>query len=440
MTKDLTKGKVLPLLIRFTVPMVLGNVFQMTYNAVDSIIAGRYVGKEALAAIGICGPVTTLFILFLNGLCLGASVLMGTHYGAGDMKLLRRQVSTTMLAGVFFSLSLSVICVLLAEPILALLHVDEGIFTLTRAYFRIILCGMVFTFFYNFFSSTLRALGDAVTPLLFLMVSAVLNVLGDLFFVIVCRLGAHGCGIATVISEALSVVFCVFYIRKKVPMLNLGKEWLIFDRGMLKQTVAYGWISAMQQSTVQLGKICVQGIVNTLGISITAAFTAVTRVDDFTMTPTQNIGHSMTALMAQNHGAGNKKRMKEGFRAGMLLEITYGFLLFLLCFFFAGPIMRLFTKDEEVILHGIKYLRLIAPMYLLPSLTNGIQGYFRGIGDLKITLFSSMVNMGLRVAFAALLVFGFHFGIEALPWSYFAGWAGMLTAEVPLLIRNYRRG
>ena len=438
MTRDLTKGKVMPLLIKFTIPMVLGNLFQLTYNAVDGIIAGRYVGKEALAAVGICGPVTTLFILFLNGLCLGASILMGTHYGAGEMDQLRRQISTTMLAGVVFSLSLSLVCILLATPILMILRTNTAILSLTRGYLRIILVGMVFTFLYNFFSTTLRALGDTLTPLLFLIVSSVLNVIGDLFLVVVCGLGVYGCALATVLSQAVSVLFCFFYIRKKVPVLNLGRQWFVFDRGQLKQTVAYGWASAMQQSTVQLGKLCVQGVVNTMGVAATAAFTAVNRMDDFAMVPEQNIGHSMTALMAQNKGAGNKARMQEGFRAGMVLELIYGCILFVICFFFAEPIMHLFAKDPEVILHGTRYLRLIAPMYVLPAMTNGIQGYFRGIGDLKTTLLSSSVNMGVRVLFAFIFAYGFHMGLEAMPLAYLAGWIGMLAAEVPLLVKSVR--
>ena len=437
MTKDLTKGKIMPLLVGFTIPLVLGNLFQLTYNAVDSIIVGQFVGKEALAAVGICNPVMTLMILFLNGLCMGASILMGTQFGAKDYNKLQRQISTTMLSGTVFSAMLSLFCIIFSRPILKLLQVDPAIMDLTVSYMRIIFLGLIFTFLYNFFSSTLRALGDSQTPLSFLIASSLLNIFGDLFFVIVLKMGSNGCAISTVISEMMCCVFCIIYIQKRVEILRLGRKWLVFDNSLLKKTISYGWVSAMQQATVQLGKIGIQAIVNTMGVSVAAAFAVVNRIDDFAYTPEQNIGHAMTALMAQNKGANEKKRMKEGFKCGMVLEFTYGIILFAVCFILARPLMLLFVKDEEVILHGVKYLRLISFMYILPAATNGIQGYFRGIGDLKITLLSSFINMGVRVIAAIPLVLIMGMGIEALPLSYLAGWIGMLIAELPLLIRNY---
>lgn len=438
MTKDLTTGKIMPILVKFTIPLVLGNLFQLTYNAVDSIIVGHFVGKEALAAVGICNPVTTLMILFLNGLCMGASILMGMQFGAKDYDTLHRQISTTMISGVIFSIILSLLCIIFAVPILTLLQVDKSILNMTTQYLRIIFIGLVFTFLYNFFSSTLRALGDSNSPLYFLIASAVLNIFGDLFFVVVLKAGSNGCAVSTVISEALCCLLCIIYIQKKVPILRLGKKWLVFDMSLLKRTIAYGWASAMQQATVQLGKIGIQAIVNTMGVSVAAAFAVVNRIDDFAYTPEQNIAHAMTALMAQNKGAGKNDRMREGFRCGLTLEIIYGIAIFLICFIFARLLMLMFVKDEEVIRHGVTYLHLISIMYLLPALTNGIQGYFRGIGDLKITLISSFVNMGVRVLAALPLVFIFGLGIEALPFSYLAGWVGMLIAEVPLLVKTYK--
>ena len=439
MTKDLTTGKIMPILVNFTVPLVLGNLFQLTYNAVDSIIVGHFVGKEALAAVGICNPISTLMILFLNGLCMGASILMGIQYGAKDYKTLHRQISTTMLSGVVFSFFLTLFCVVFAVPILHLLQVDASIMEMTRQYLRIIFLGLMFTFLYNFFSSTLRALGDSASPLYFLIISAVLNIFGDLFFVIVLKAGSNGCAISTVLSEALCCLFCIIYIQKKVPILRLGKKWLVFDSRLLKKTIAYGWASAMQQVTVQMGKIAIQALVNTMGVSVAAAFAVVNRIDDFAITPEQNIAHAMTVLMAQNKGAGKNDRMREGFRCGMILEIVYGAAVMVICQVFAGELMALFVKDEEVIGHGVIYLHLIAVMYILPAVTNAIQGFFRGIGDLKVTLMSSFTNMAVRVIAAAPMILLWNFGIEALPYSYLAGWVAMLLVETPLMIRIYRK-
>ena len=438
MEKDLTTGKITPQLVKLTIPLILGNLFQLTYNAVDSIIVGRFVGKEALAAVGICNPILTLFLLFLNGLCMGASILMGYQFGAKDYDKLHKQISTTMISGFLFSVILSVICIMFAHPILNIMRVDPSIMSMTINYLRIIFAGLIFTFMYNCFASTLRALGDSQSPLYFLITSAVLNIIGDLFFVLFLDWGSEGCAIATVLSEALSCLLCIIYIQRKVPVLQLGKKWLVFDKSLLGKTISYGWASAMQQATVQLGKLGIQAIVNSMGVAIAAAFAVVNRIDDFAYTPEQNIGHAMTALMAQSKGAGKKDRLKEAFKSGLKIEFIYGVIIFLVCFLLANPLMRLFTNDPDVIRHGVTYLRLISVMYLLPAATNGIQGYFRGIGDLKITLISSFVNMGVRVVVAAILVFLFSLQIEALPYSYLAGWIGMLVAELPLLIRSYK--
>ena len=225
-----------------------------------------------------------------------------------------------------------------------------------------------------------------------------------------------------------------------LPPVDDGKVHIGADKELLKKIVSYGWASAMQQATVQMGKIAVQGIVNTMGVNTMAAFAAASRIDDFAYTPQQNIAHAMTTLMAQNRGAGKKDRVKEGFRCGIRIELVYAAGLTVVCFFGAEGIMRMFAEEPEVIELGARFLRLISLMYFLPALTNGIQGFFRGIGDLKITLRSSMLSMAARVPSAALLVLYFHMEIEALPWSYAFGWFLMLAYEVPPMLRFLRSG
>ena len=387
MTKDMTTGAITPLLVKFTIPLVLGNLFQLTYNAADSIIVGKFVGEDALAAVGTSNPLMTLAILFINGLCLGAGILVSTAYGAGDTQRVERQVSTTAIAGTVFSLVFSVLCVLLATPLLRLMQVPEEILPIAVQYLRIVFAGLIF------------------------------------------------CALSSVLSEALCCVLCVVYIQLKVPVLQLGRRWLVFDGSLLRSTVQYGWTSAMQQATVQLGKIAVQAIVNTLGINAMAAFTAASRVDDFTYMPQQNIAHAMTTLMAQNHGAGKKERVRQGFFCGLRIELIYGFCLMAVCLLFARPIISLFVDDPAVIDLGVKFLRCASLFYLMPGVTNGIQGGFRGLGDLKITLNSSMLNMGFRVAAAAVLVLVLKVDLQIMPVSYGIGWLSMLVYELPLLIR-----
>jgi putative MATE family efflux protein len=440
MTKDMTKGAVTPILIKFTIPLVLGNLFQLMYNAVDSMIVGKFVGEDALAAVGTSNPLMSLVILFISGMCLGAGVLMGNYYGARDYEKLKRQISSTMIGGLMFTLILTIICVAITPLLLKIIQTQAIVMTEAVTYLRIIFCGLAFTFIYNCYASTLRALGDSRSPLYFLIISSVLNIFGDLFFVIVLKMGSVGCALSTVLSEALCCLFCGIYIKRNVKLLCLGKGWLVFDTELFRKTVSYGWVSAMQQATVQLGKIGIQAIVNTMGVSEMAAFAVVNRIDDFAYTPEQNIAHAMTSFLAQNKGAGEKERMRKGFRSGILIEVVYGIFICLICLIFARPLMQMFVNDETVIALGVRYLKLIAVMYLLPAFTNGIQGYFRGIGDLKITLISSFVNMGVRVLAALPLVFILKLDIVALPISYLFGWIAMLIVEVPLLLKNTRQG
>ncbi len=221
MTQDMTKGKIMPMLIRFTIPLILGNLFQLTYNAVDSIIVGHFIGKEALAAVGICNPVTTLVILFLNGLCMGASILIGTYYGAKDYDTLSRQISTTMISGSVFSVILTILSIGIAKSLLRLLQVDASILDMTTSYLRIIFVGLMFTFLYNFFSSTLRALGDSNSPLYFLIISAILNVFGDMFFYHCTESREVMAALFPLLSVRHCVVFSVLSMcRKKYHSFN----------------------------------------------------------------------------------------------------------------------------------------------------------------------------------------------------------------------------
>lgn len=441
MTTDMTKGRIIPQLTEFTIPLVLGNLFQLTYNAADSVIVGRFVGDDALAAVGTAGPIMNMVILFISGMCMGAGILMSMYYGQKNYRVLERQISTTLLGGLAFSVAVAVLLLLLAHPILLLLQVPGDIIGPAGIYLRIIFVGLVFTFIYNFFSNTLRALGDSKVPLYFLIISAVLNVVGDLFFVVVLKRGVPGSALATVLSEALCCLCCVIYIKKKVPLLCLGKKWRVFDGSLLARTFSYGITSALQQMCVQLGKICVQTVVNVQGVAFIAAFTAINRVDDFAMTPQQNIAHASTTFMAQNRGAGNIRRMKRGFLCSVFLELVYTAAVFAVVFVFAKPIMQLFVDDgsEEVIGLGVSYLKLIAFMYVMPAATNTIQGFFRGIGDLKVTLISTVLNMSARFLAAWLMIHIMHGGFDRLAWANFFGWVAMLALQIPLFTIHWRK-
>ena len=441
MTTDMTEGKIIPQLTGFTIPFILGNLFQLTYNAADSVIVGKFVGDDALAAVGTAGPIMNMVILFISGMCMGAGILMSTQYGAKKYAQLECQISTAMIGGLAFSAAVTVLLLIFAHPLLVLLQVPQDIIGTAAVYLRIIFSGLTFTFIYNFFSNTLRALGDSRAPLIFLIISAVLNVVLDLFFVLVLRWGVPGSALATVLSEALCCLFCLGYIKKKVPLLCLGEKWKVFDRAVLGRTFSYGITSALQQMCVQLGKICVQTIVNVQGVAFIAAFTAINRVDDFAMTPQQNIAHASTTFMAQNRGAGKMLRMKQGFYCTILLETIYTAAVLVIVFGFSRQIMELFVGNdsEEVVTLGISYLELIAFMYVMPAATNIIQGFFRGLGDLKVTLVSTILNMSSRFLSAWVMIHIMHGGFDRLAWANFFGWVAMLAFQIPMIVCRWRK-
>lgn len=431
MMKDMTKGNIPRQLIQFSIPLVLGNLFQLTYNAVDSIVVGRFAGENALAAVGTANPVMSIVILGITGICIGASVLMSEFYGAGKQEELKREVSTTLLFGCFFSLVIVVLGLLFSGGIMRALRVPEEILGDATLYLRIIFLGMPFTFFYNAVAAALRSVGDSKTPVRFLAMAAVLNAGLDLVFVAGFHMGVVGAALATDIAEAVSAILCVLYIYRHVPLLSLKKEDAHIDKALLSLTLKHGSITALQQSCQPIGKLLIQGCINPLGVSTIAAFNAVNRVDDFAFTPEQSISSGMMTFVAQNRGAKQKERVKQGFCMGLLVEAGYWVIICVVILLFREPIMKLFVSqgDTGMVALGVEYLGLMAFFYLMPAFTNGIQGFFRGMGNMSITLISTLIQISVRVVFVYLLVP--VIGIRGVAYASFIGWSCMLLAEVP---------
>lgn len=437
---DMTQGNITKHLVRYSVPLILGNLFQLTYNAVDSIIAGRFIGKEALAAEGMASPVMNIVILGISGICMGAGVLMSEFYGAKKYEDLKREMSTAVLFGLWFSLAVVALGVIFTPPLLRALHVPAELMGMTTVYLRIIFLGAPFTYFYNALASTLKSVGDSKTPLKFLLFSSVLNGVLDLIFI-----GGLGFGIVcsattTVIAEAVSALLSIFYVYRKIPLLQLRKGEFQIDRQLLGTTLQFGSITALQQSCQPIGKLLIQGAVNPLGINMIAAFNAVNRVDDFAFTPEQSISHGITTFAAQNRGAGKPERIRQGFRKGLKLEFLYWVFICMLITLLKKPIMGLFVAGEEaeqIVALGSRYLGTMAVFYLFPAFTNGIQGYFRGMGNMNITLICTFIQTSLRVIFTWILAPSM--GIYGIAFACAIGWSAMLLVEVPYYFRYKRR-
>lgn len=429
---NMTVGNPTKHLVQYALPLILGNLFQLTYNAVDSIIAGRFIGKEALAATGTASPVMNIIILGISGICIGAGVLMSEFFGAGDWESLKKEMATMLLFGLFFSLLVVGIGICVTPSLLKILKVPQEVMEMTSVYLRIIFLGAPFTYFYNALAAALKSVGDSKTPLKFLMISSVLNGVLDIIFIGFLRFGIICSATTTVIAEGVCAALSMVYIYKRVPTICLRKTEWHMDRLLLKKTLQYGSVTAMQQACQPVGKLMIQGAVNTLGVDTIAAYNAVTRVDDFAFTPEQSISHGITTFVAQNRGAQKKERIFNGFRHGLCLEFIYWILICILTLLLHRPIMMLFVTGEggeNMVEIGSQYLVTMAFFYLFPAFTNGIQGFFRGMGNMKVTLLCTFIQTSLRVIFTFLLVP--HMGIYGVCFACAIGWSAMLLYEVP---------
>ena len=430
--RDMTLGAPREHLWRHALPLLLGNWMQLSYNAVDSIIAGRFIGKEALAAEGIAGPVMNLVILAISGVCIGAGVLMSEAFGAKNQDKLRRVLANTVLSGMMVCFLVAGIGMAATPALLRRMTVPEEIFGITVTYLRITFLGAPFTFCYNALSAGLKSVGDAKTPLKFLAFSAILNAVLDFIF-----LGWLGFGIlcsaaTTVFAEAVSAGLAIWYMGKRTPeLIPEGSQWRM-EWKLVKQLLRYGGPTALQQAIQPVCKVLIQGTVNDLGVTAIAAYNAVTRVDDFACIPEQSISSAISTYIAQNRGAQKPERIRPGFRQGMGLECGYWIFIGLVTLPLKRPIVSLFVTGEgaaEVIDLGSRYLGFMALFYIFPALTNGMQGFYRGMGKMGTTIIGTFLQASTRAACAAILAP--RFGISGIAFACAIGWSLMLLFEVP---------
>lgn len=424
--RKMTQGSIARHLIAYALPLILGNLFQLTYNAVDSIVIGKFAGENALAAVSAANPVMTIVILGVSGVSIGASVLMSRFYGAGDEDALRREVATTIVFGAIASLVVFAAGWPLSGPVLRLMNVPGEILEMAARYLQVIFVGFLFTFQYNILAAALRSVGDSRTPVVYLALASVMNAGLDVLLVAGLRWGVVGAGVATVAAEGISALLCARHIYRKIPLLHLGLRELKIDRRLLGETVSSGTITALQQACQPIGKALIQSVMNAQGVSVIAAFNAVSRVDDFACIPEQSISSSMMTCIAQNRGAGEHARVGETLRRGMMIEAAYGVLICAAVLLVKEPVMRLFAAQDsmQMVSMGVDYLTLMAFFYILPGITNGIQGYFRGMGEMKTTLVATFIQISIRALVVAVLVP--RVGLNGAAWACAIGWSAML--------------
>ena len=429
--RPMTEGSIFGHLLRYALPMILGNIMQLTYNAVDSIIIGKCLGEDALAAVSTANPIMTIMILGASGLGIGASVLMSRFYGAKDFTGLKREFSTTVIFSTAFSAAVFLAGFVLAGPILRAIRTPEASLAMAETYLRIILVGFLFTFQYNILSSSLRAIGDSKTPVWFLGISCGVNILLDWLLVAVLPLGVAGAAAATTVSQAVSMLLCLWWIRTRTPVYRLTRSEFVIDRPLLKETLKSGALTALQGAAQPVGKVLIQGVINAQGVVTIGAFNAVCRVDDFGRIPAQSIGSGIMTCAAQNRGAGLKDRVRASLKTGLTIALAYFPIVCALTLLFKTPLMRLLCPDESAAMveMGVAYLAVKAWCFVLPCITNAVQGFFRGMGEMTTVLIATLIQISIRTALVAVWVP--QMGIVGEAWASVAGWCCMLLFEVP---------
>ena len=426
--RKMTEGSIARHLTAYALPLILGNLFQLLYNAVDSVVIGRYAGEAAVAAVSASNPVMTIAVLGVSGLTIGASVLMSRFFGAEDHTSLRRETATICLFGLLLSIGILLLAIPLSMPFLRLLRTPEEVMDRASGYLRVVLLGFPFTFQYNALASAMRSVGDSKGPVWCLALASVLNTVLDIVAVGVLKMDVMGAALATVIAQAASAGMCLYLIRR-IPLLCLSGRELKIDAPLLRETLKIGSVTALQQVCLPLGKVLIQSVINAQGVAMIAAFNACSRMDDFAIVPEQSISSALMTCMAQNLGAGKKDRARQSFRVGLAIELSYGFCVCVAVYLLRRPILYLFAPSHEadMVALGVTYLGILAPFYLMPAFNNTLQGSFRAIKRMEVTLAATMMQMGIRVILISILVP--QIGIAGAAWATIIGWIPMSTLE-----------
>lgn len=429
MVNNLTEGKPFKLLFFFALPMVIGNLFQQLYNMVDSMVVGQFVGEDALAAVGSSFPVVFLAVAVAAGLSMGCTVVISQLFGAGQIREMKVTVSTALISLGGIGLVIMGIGELAAEPLLKLLGTDLDIMADSLTYLRIYFGGAVFLFLYNSLNGIYNALGDSKTPLVFLIISALTNIVLDLLFVIRFHMGVAGVAWATLIAQGVCAFFSFFVLVARLRKMeneleNQHRKFAFFEVTAARRIAKIGIPSMLQQSVVSLSMMMMQGLVNSYGKVFVAGYTAATKIDTLAMLPNMNFSNAMSSYTAQNIGAGETERVKEGYRASMLMVLIFSVVITAAIYLFGPNLLGLFLKqgaEGSAMSYGLKYMQTVSVFYVLMGFMFVGNGLLRGAGDMGAFMLSSMSNLFVRVATAYLLA---HFiGASAIWWSIPTGWA-----------------
>ena len=366
MDKDLIHGNITKSIIYFSIPLILGNLLQQLYNIIDTLIVGQYLGSHSLAAVGSSFTLMTFLTSIILGLCMGSGVLFSMFYGANEIDKMKVSFFVSFVSIGILSIVIEIVCLLAIHPILRFLNIPVHVYEQTYNYLIIVFIGIIFTFIYNYFSSLLRALGDSKTPLYFLAVSAIINIILDITFITYFKMNTGGAALATVIAQAISAILLAFYVYKKEKDILPNKRHCHFDKNIFKKIQSFSLLTCLQQSIMNFGILMIQGLVNSFGVITMSAFTVAVKIDAFAYMPVQDFGNAFSTFIAQNKGAGKYKRIQEGIKKAFQLSSIFCIVISFIVFVSAAWLMQIFISADEVeiIRQGVEYLHIEGACYL----------------------------------------------------------------------------
>ena len=422
---DMTKGDPTKTILKFAFPFLVGNLFQQLYNIVDSVVVGKFIGTSALASVGSSFMLMNFFSFVIIGLCMGASSVYSLFFGEKNYSKLRKSIFISFLSIGVFTILLSILIILNTKNMLLLINTPQSILEGSNDYLKIIFAGLIFVFLFNACSALLRSIGDSRSPLYFLILAAIINIILDLVFVTVFNMGIVGVALATIIAQAVSSILCLLYVLIKVPIVRISKKDMVFDKGIVIMVGKYSFLTSIQQSIMTFGMVCVQGIVNTFGSDTIAAFTAAGKIDSIAYLPVQDFGNAFSTYVAQNKGARNISRIYEGIKSASRTIVLFCFIFSILIFINSKRLMEIFVNKNEinVINLGIEYLSIISVFYMLIGFLFMFYGFFRGIGALKTSLALTIISLGTRVIMSYILSSIPALSQRGIWWSVPVGWA-----------------
>ena len=424
MNRDLTKGNITKTMLLFALPMIAGNILQQFYNIADTFIVGKFLGADALAAVGSSYALMIFLTSILLGLCMGSGALLSIRFGERNEEKLKSSIFVSFFLILIVTVVINIFSFVFIDKIINFMRIPENIFKITKDYLWIIFSGIGFTFLYNFFASLLRALGNSVVPLIFLAISAITNIALDLWFVIELGWGVKGAGGATVIAQGISGVGIAIYTYYKFSWIFSGFSKKFFSKNILKEISQYSFLTCMQQSVMNLGILMVQGLVNSFGTVIMAAFTVAVKIDSFAYMPVQDFGNSFSTFIAQNYGAGESKRIKEGIKNAVKVSTLFCVFISGVVYIFAKKLMLIFVQPNEIeiIEEGVKYLRIEGVFYWGIGCLFLLYGFFRAIEKPGVSLILTIVSLGTRVVLSYSLAGIPAIGVKGIWWSIPIGW------------------